>query len=585
MSDRRAFLKAGALASAGLLLPWDLRKSVAGMTPLPLQQLPRWVQAFPKPAVYSAGVGGVYQVPISPAIQEIVPDLDTPVWGYGGTYPGASFEAVVGTPLTVRFYNSGLPAAHLLPVDPTLHGTDMGEPEVRTVTHLHGGHVSSDVDGYPEAWIDETGAPNPNCRPGRPVPQETFTYPNVQDPGTLWYHDHALGITRLNVYAGLAGFYLLRDPNEAVLNLPSGPYEVQIALQDRTFNADGSLFYPDIGMNNVNPNWVPEFFGDVSVVNGKAFPYYDVEPRKYRLRFLNGCGSRFLNLQLYNLKANNTLGGAGPSWIQIGTDGGFLPVPVNLSRASSNNPARLMLGPGERADVIVDFSQFAGQRLVIHNNAPTPFAGSASAPGGFTPYTGTRHFRGGSIPLDQLAVFNVSATPVSDPSVIPALLPSGYIPPVDPGTAPRILELKEILNAFGTPLMSVVRDSAGAEQWDTPLAGDVQAGSKEVWWFVNTTADSHPMHLHLVQFRALWRRAFSVNQYLKTGQIQWRGGQVLPDPNERGLKDTIRANPGEVTAILVDFSVGFSGNLGYYPIHCHILEHEDHEMMREYFIS
>ncbi|HEY0808862.1 MAG TPA: multicopper oxidase domain-containing protein [Longimicrobiales bacterium] len=588
MSNRREFLKTSALASAGIVLPWNTRASLspfAGINALDMAAVPMWAQPFPKPPVYTPVSPNTYSIPISPCTQEIVPGLFTPVWGYGATYPGASIEATVGTPISVRFFNSGLPSTHLLPVDPTLHGTNMGEPQVRTTTHLHGGHVPPTADGYPEGWIDNAGQPNSVTRPGRPAPTDTYLYPNVQDPATLWYHDHALGNTRLNVYAGLAGFYLLRDSNEAQLNLPSGPYEVQIALQDRTFNPDGTLFYPNVGMNGVNPMWVPEFFGDVSVVNGKAFPFYNVEPRKYRFRLLNGCNSRFLNMRLFNLKANNNLGGAGPTMIQIGTDGGFLPAPVSLADASGNNPGRLMLGPGERADIIIDFSQFAGQRLVLHNNAPTPFAGSASAQGGYTPYTGTRHFRGGTIPLDQLLVFNVSPIPVSDPSVIPAALPSGYTPPTDPGTPPRIVELKEILNAAGMPLKSVIADGAGNEAWDMPLSGNASVGSQEVWWWVNTTADTHPVHLHLVQFRPLWRRSFSINQYVKTGQIQWNGGQILPDKNERGLKDTIRANPGEVTAMLVDFKVNFAGSLGYYPAHCHILEHEDHEMMREYFIG
>jgi spore coat protein A, manganese oxidase len=599
MITRRDFLKMNALAGTGLVIP-GLLSGGSRLTPLlAAQAIPRWAQAFPRPPAFTpAGIldgTTYYEIPIAPGQAQILPNgPPTAIWGYGGTYPGASFETVVGDPIKVKWYNSGLPANHLLPVDPTLHGTDMGEPEVRTVTHLHGGHVASDSDGYPEAWFDYQGNPATPHRPGRPLPQLVYTYPNAQEGATLWYHDHALGITRLNVYAGLAGFYLLRDAAESWLNLPGNGttddprYEIPIVLQDRTFNADGSLFYPHMGMNSVNPIWVPEFFGDVSVVNGKAWPFHEVEPRKYRLRLLNGSNSRFYNIQFYGRTPSGRLGSSGPAMVQIGTDGGFLPGPVNISIARSNNSGRLLLGPGERADVIVDFSRFAGQTLVLHNNAPTPFSGRASAPGGWVPHPGPRHFVGGTVPLDELLEFRVGPGPVTDPSVIPAALPTSYTPPVAPaGTVVRDFDLIELMDPVTeTPLTSLVRNSGTQLQmWTEPMnTAPIAAGSQEVWRFINITADTHPMHVHLVQFKVMWRRAFNVTRYENTGAILWTGPEVPPDPNERGWKDTVRANPGEVTAVLVDFTINFIGDLGYYPTHCHILEHEDHEMMREYLV-
>jgi spore coat protein A, manganese oxidase len=260
------------------------------------------------------------------------PDLPpTKLWGFNGTWPGPTFETRTGQPVQVQWVNN-LPNKHLLDYayDTTIHGADMGEPRVRTVVHLHGAKVLPDSDGYPEAWF------TPSWQQTGPFfTTKVYNYPNDQEATNLWYHDHSLGIVRLNVFAGLAGFYFIRDAVEDSLNLPSGPYEVPLLLQDRMFDTNGSLQYPT-AVGGTHDVWVPEFFGDVACVNGMAFPYLEVEPRKYRFRLLNASDSRF-----YHLSLVDAAGKPGPIFNQIGTDGGLLPAPVALSD--------LLIAPAERS--------------------------------------------------------------------------------------------------------------------------------------------------------------------------------------------------------------------------------------------
>lgn len=217
----------------------------------------------------------------------------TTVWGYNGMCPGPTIEVRKDVPVKIKWENR-LPDKHIFPVDHTLHGT-MDTPDVRTVVHLHGANVEAHSDGHPEAWFTRGYRYT-----GHKFAREVYEYTNHQAGGTLWYHDHALGITRLNVYAGLAGFYLIRDFLEERLNLPKGEYEIPILIQDKAFNEDGSLFYPDNAtppVDNPVPSTPSFFFGNTIAVNGKLWPYLDVEPRKYRFRILNGS-----NLRAYELK-------------------------------------------------------------------------------------------------------------------------------------------------------------------------------------------------------------------------------------------------------------------------------------------
>jgi spore coat protein A len=268
--------------------------------------------------------------------QKVHRDLPpTPLWAYDGTWPGPTIEARRGEPLDITWVNA-LPGTHLLEAayDPTLCGTDLDEPHARAVVHVHGARVLPEHDGYPEAWFTRDWR-----RTGPFFTTRTSRYPNAQPAAPLWYHDHALGITRLNAYAGLAGCYFIRDAAEEALNLPRGRYEVPLVLQDRLFHPDGTLHYPTVegGSREV---WVPEVFGDVACVNGVAFPFLEVEPRKYRFRLVNGSNCRFYRLSLLDRA------GEGLTLHQIGTDAGLLPAPLALPD--------LLLAPGERADVIVD---------------------------------------------------------------------------------------------------------------------------------------------------------------------------------------------------------------------------------------
>lgn len=533
---RRRFLSLAAAGGLGAVLPGcsTSERFVSFLSPV-AKTLERFVDALPIPPVLrSIGTDAdgekLYQVVMSPFRQVLHRDLPaTLLWGYNGTYPGPTIEARVGELIRVLWVN-GLPLEHLFLVDPTIHcgqNAPNCSPAVRTVVHVHGGNQPADSDGYPEDWI---------------VPGESqlFTYPNNQLPTTLWYHDHALGITRLNVYAGLAGFKIVRDAAEEALNLPSGAYEVPILIQDRTFNDDGSLFYPRVGDDpDAHPFWVPEYFADTAVVNGKVWPHLEVEPRKYRFRLLNGCNARFLTLTIDQ----------GPPFQQIGSDGGLLPAPVTV------NP--LTLAPAERADVVVDFSGYAGQSLILTNNAPAPFPD------------------GGEVELPDIMQFRVGAGAVADPSVVPAVL-TGTAARIPEGEAIRTVDftLNESLNAEDNSLILLLDE----KRWDDALGPKdmPRLGTTEIWRLINTTGDTHPIHVHLVEFQILDRQPYDTDLFDSTGTLQFTGPAVPPDDNEMGWKDTVRCPPGEVTRIIIRWE-GFSGR---YVWHCHILEHEDNEMMR-----
>ena len=578
MSTRREFLKVGLLAGTGLVLPASAVRGTFGRASAlrgtngrprayPGSSLTRFIDPLPKPGVLAPvafdGPVPVYAVSASQFEQQLHSELaPTRVWGYAGSFPGPTIEARRGEPLRVLWSNELGTGSHLLPVDRTLHGTSMDEPDRRMVTHLHGGVVPPEADGFPEAWI---------------VDGETadFLYPNVQRAATLWYHDHSLGITRLNVQAGMAAFYLLRDEEEDELiaaGLPSGAYEIPIAIQDRSFRDDGSLDYPSEGISDVHPVWTPEFFGDVAVVNGVAFPVLEVEPRRYRLRLLNGCNARFLNLQLF-VYADGGYHGNGPVPIMIGTDGGLLPAPVSVSRDGGGRvPRRLLLAPAERADVIIDFSAFAGQDLILHNNATGPFSGTA--PGNARPPR-RRHGHPIGAELSEIMLIRVGSRRVADPSIIPAVLsPSfGYLDPTS-ATIERRITLDEVLDDSGAPLEALINGA----HWADPITEHRILGTTEIWHLVNLTEDTHPIHLHLDHFQVLWRQGFDASRYEGGRPIRWRGPRIPPAPEEAGWKDTVAAHPGEVTSIIVR-SESFTG---VYPYHCHILEHEDNEMMRSF---
>lgn len=653
-------------------------KALAAITPtLDLATLPQFVTplvippAMPRTRKIKQKGGkniDYYEIAVRQFDQQILPSgySKTKVWSYGsvnhlGTfnYPSFTIETKYNTPVRVKWINdlkdpaTGTYLPHFLPVDQTLHwanppggmnmrdmhGTDPAPytGPVPLVTHVHGAHTQEESDGYPEAWFlpNAIDIPADYASSGTwyqkfankaaaatgiwPAGSAIFDYPNDQRATTLWYHDHTLGITRVNVYAGPAGFYLIRGgPSDNVLDingLPAalpGPapalgdlpgiryYEVPIAIQDRSFNADGSLFYPDNraffealdpgqlqipfipdqacdgNPSDVSSIWNPEFFGNTMVVNGKTWPFLDVEQRRYRFRFLNGCNSRFLIL------AND----AGLPFWQIGAEGGFLPAPAMLNQ--------LLMAPAERADVILDFTNVPiGTSVTLLNFGPDePFGGGV--PGQDFPLADPAT-------TGQVMRFNVVSPAVTpdvstppDQLILPAHLP------LPAETVTRQVSLNELDSAS----VRVVNDQDGnivmacddpnavpfgplkaelgvvmvnAEMmiepmplgWMDAVSENPAVGSTELWQIFNFTMDAHPIHIHQVQFEVVMRQGLMDPTII-----------TPPEPWETGLKDTVIAYPDQVTYIRARFDLP-----GVFVWHCHIVEHEDHEMMRPFYIG
>jgi len=442
----------------------------------------------------------------------------TTFWGYNGMSPGPTFEARSGQALSVEWVNE-LPTRHLLPVDQSLHGAEADKPLVRTVVHLHGGKVPPESDGNPERWI---------------VPGQSAVcyYPNHQDAAPLFYHDHAMGITRLNAVAGLFGMYFVRDAFEDSLNLPTGPFEIPIAIYDRLFKPDGQLDYPVSG-DPASP-WVSEFYGNAMLLNGKLFPYLEVQPRKYRFRLFNTSNAAFYVLSLSKDDRNLTAG--SEPFFMIGSDQGLLSEPGTMKS--------LEIAPGERADLIVDFSAYAGEQLYLKHTAT---------------------------PIMQ---FRVAPGKVQDGSRLPMKLRP--IQRIAESTAikTRELTLDHHLDSRGRAMLMLLNGA----HYSMPVTETPVLNSTEIWTFVNLTDDVHPIHLHLVRFQILDRRRFDIEAYQKTRKLVFTGPLLTPDPHEMGWKDTVRADIGMVTRIIVKFE----GYAGRYVWHCHVLEHEDNDMMRPY---
>ena len=636
-TTRREFLIGGAVMGAGVLLQLPSALGRPRMRPLhstlpggdiPMYQTPLLIPpAMPLTERIRLANGRQidrYDIAVRQMRQQVLPAPlpRTTVWGYGSsTYPetfsspSLTIEARWRQGVRVRWINelvdrkTGHFRPHLLPVDPTVHwanppggreGRD-GHSHVEetpgpylgpvpTVVHVHGAETQQESDGYAEAWYlpDASDIPEGYARNGtfyRPFRKSSslgdswsrgsavFEYPNRQRATTLWYHDHTLGITRLNVYAGLAGFFLLRGgPDDEVDGVLPGPapqrgeatgtehFEIPIVIQDRAFDDDGSLWYPEsreyfdgfagpyIPHSDISPIWNPEFFGDVMMVNGRTWPYLETQQRRYRLRLLNGCNSRFLML-----KFDNDL----PFWI-LGTEGGFLPQPLQQTR--------LLLGPAERADVIVDFTNVpVGTELILQNLAPDePFGGGE--PGvDFEPADPET--------TGQVMQFRIVSSSTVDPSSHPgdlALPAIGSIP--DPDNVRGVSlgeEMSKVIEGAG-PAEAVLGtlDENGQpvrQDWDHPITEFPTAGSTERWEIHNFTVDAHPIHLHATQFRVVERQPFD------DGTVR------AAEAWEAGFKDTVVAYPGEITRISARFKIA-----GRFVWHCHILEHEDNEMMRPF---
>jgi spore coat protein A len=544
--NRRELLRSGICAGAGVLAALAETKTPPSLEP--------YVDRLPIPPVIRAPMhGGAVNIRMREFRHKAHRDLPpASLWGYNGMWPGPTLEVQKGQPLLVKWTNA-LPTKHFLPIDTTIHGAEETLPKVRTVVHVHGAQVLPESDGYPDAWFTSDG------KTGAQYDSSSCHYPNDQQAALLWYHDHAIGITRLNIYAGLAGFYVIRDAQEDALDLPSGPFEIPLMIQDRKFNPDGSLLYPT-ARNGTHPVWIQEFFGETICVNGKASPFLEVEPRRYRLRMVNGSNSRFYHLKL--VAADEEGDAEVPAFHQIGTDGGLLPAPLTLRY--------LLLAPGERFDLILDFADHKGARIAMLNDAPAPYS------------------RGGEVIPSQVMLFKVTK-PLSgkDTSSLPDTL--AQMPPLNPAEAvrERVLALTEIVRpSDGYTVMSML----GQKHWFDPVSEDPMANSMEIWSFANTTGDVHPIHIHLVRFQVLNRQPFDTRTYLQTGQLVFTGIPMAPERNERpGWKDTIKTYPGYVTRVIQKFELpkGTRVSRGQefrYVWHCHMLEHEDNEMMRPYSV-
>jgi spore coat protein A, manganese oxidase len=524
---RRAFLqRSGALATtlaasrSGVLQVMthpphiapalDVSKLTQFVDPLPIPEIARPQGHRPSPgdAKLSATFYRIQAQATTSKVHRDVPA--TKFWSFGSSALSPAFETRSGEPLLVEWVNA-LPKEHFLPIDHTIHGAEVDKPAVRTVVHMHGAKTAPESDGYPEDWIVSGKS-------------SLYYYPNQQDAAMLWYHDHALGINRLNVYAGLFGPFFIRDWFEDALNLPKGKYEIPLMLYDRLFTREGQLLYP-LSPDPAAP-WVPEVMGNGILVNGKLFPYLEVEPRKYRFRLLNASNARFYHLSFDN----------GAPLQQIGTDQGLLSAPVPLKR--------LDIAPAERADLIVDFSDHRGSQIVLKSDFFT------------------------------IMQFRVSSEKVSDESSLPSALRPVPKIPESQAVQTRVLTLDEFVNKAGNPVMLLLN----ASHWKMPITEKPVLGSTEIWTFVNPTNDSHPIHLHLVRFQILDRRTYEPWQFQTKRELHYLAEPEPPDPNEAGWKDTVQAHSQMVTRIIVPFE-GFTGR---YVWHCHILEHEDNEMMRPY---
>lgn len=499
----------------------------------------------------------------------------TRTWGYGGqpylgptlsVAAGKRFNLVVTNQLGTHPFAASVPSTAICMIGVT--ADDGARPRIST--HLHGGVTEPFSDGHPEDTI----------LPGR---RKEHYFDDFSEAKLLWYHDHALGITRLNVAAGLAGALVVRDLFDTgtaknTLGLPSGRHELPLILQDKLIDlASGDQLYP--------ATRALEFFGDQPLVNGAVAPHLVVDRGVYRFRVLNGANARFFRLGL----AADVPDRPVPPMYVIGGDQGLLDATVRVDR--------LVIGPGERYDVLVDFSRLAPDaRITLTNDAATPFPDGGTDLtdlGTPTAITEIMQFVVGS-PSGHRSVPKVLRGRVSRPRRLPAIPTTGLTRTV------TLLEVEDPADPAGDPI--VVLNNL---LWDTPAPDAMQQGTTEIWSVVNATVDAHPIHLHLAPFRVLDRRPFDVAGYLATPRpplgTRWNPapsaflvGTASPArPEEAGWKDTVVAHPGEVTRIAVVVptrrELGFDPDAPFvnqqgkqlrgYAWHCHILEHEDCDMM------
>jgi spore coat protein A len=739
MLSRKGFIKLAAAGGASAYLAtrraFVLRTKAAQSPQMPLdpKMIPQFVQELPdlldpyeQLIAYPSSQVELFMTEHQ---ANVLPPATVP--GYSGTwvwsylqsglstrtsYLGPVIVAHPGVPIEIKFYNNLGSAdstnvlAYKYSTDQTLHWADplndsmnMGNHRVNPPTpdspyaenydgpipacpHLHGGYVPAELDGGPDSWFTSDGSKVGKGYYSKdgPTPKNycIYRYPSNQEPSLIWFHDHTLGATRLNVYCGLAGAYLIGELGSAPLD--NFPTLVPIVIQDRMFDTNGQFFFPADSaggelwaLNPEHPYWVPEFIGDTIVVNGKAWPFMGVDPKRYTLMFINGSNARSYQMQFIDPVSKNY----GPPLWMVGTDGGLLDLPVKVDPLAATNN-KLVMMPGERYWAIVDFKNYApgmigpngsaySGKWILKNTAKAPYPGGESPNGATT---------------GRIMQFVVAAGPVSDTSYDPstgdpirtpmirltnatiqqtrqltlneiALPARTFLDPVTdeitayPGGPEEILVNNTKWSgerAVGTkidtegelsfdmqPIDSTwVQDQAGDYISEFPLEG-----TTELWEIVNLTMDAHPIHTHLAQFQLLNRQSYNKNTYPKayaaafpggydyTTQSTLSSGKFIPAfgppldymtgntraiggnpditpylqgkaqgplPQENGWKDTVMAPPGMVTRFLVRWTLQsypantgpaqatlpFDPTGGAYVWHCHIVDHEDNEMMR-----
>ncbi|KAI3443302.1 uncharacterized protein J3R85_000233 [Psidium guajava] len=491
----------------------------------------------------------------------------TTVFAYGtsaqtATVPGPTVEAIRGVPTSVAWENH-LPESHILPWDPTILTAIPKHGGVPTVVHLHGGVHPPESDGGPFAWFTsdfkETGSA---------WSRSAYKYPNIQRSGNLWYHDHALGLTRVNLLAGLIGAYVLRDPAfDAKMNLPAGPeFDRHLMIFDRSFYKDGSLFLNYTGDNpTIHPQWQPEYFGYAIIVNGKAWPYLQVQRRKYRFRIVNVSNARYYSLALTN----------GLSFTVVGSDSSYLASPIATRR--------IVLSPSETFDVVIDFSTATATESILTNGAPYPY------PTGAQP--------------DQLMgqvmkfIIKPGAPSLPDTSRVPASLAPSQAATIVGASVTRYITMYEYLSSANLSTHLYINGKSFLD----PATETPKSGSTEVWEVINLTGDNHPLHIHLATFQAIKVQQLvdeqgflncmtRKNDAVACNVAGHATGPTLDVPaHERAWKNVVKLEPGYKTTVVVHFNLVEQNNAPYpfdatsapgYVYHCHILDHEDNEMIR-----
>lgn len=508
----------------------------------------RFVDALPMPSVHSSlsksSSGTYYEVRIVEAFHKFHSDLPpTRIFAYEGVYPGPTFVVKQNERVQVKFINQ-IPqgSMHVLPIDTTIKEAERKDVSIRTVVHLHGGFVSAEDDGHPFAWFTKDFNVT-----GEKYKKQVYVYENRQSPTTLIYHDHAVGITRLNVMAGMIGLYIITPTDFSTFS----PYDVPLLIQDKSFMNNGDMYYPTMSDSSmaamsISPSIVSKFFGDVIMVNGKIWPFLNVEPRKYRFRVVNGCNGRTLNVSF----VADATGAKLPINI-VGSDQAAYDKVVTVSSFD--------LAAAERIDIVVDFSQYGGKKLTITNVDMPMFPKS----GNFTTLVMQINV---SLPL---VTTNVA---ISEDQII-SNTPIKY----SAATKVRTIGTSMTMDKYGRSIHQFDSKSYFDAPTETPFAN-----TTEIWAIYNNDADfDHPIHIHGARVILLNRTYFDNDIYMSKKQYVWTSDTQLPKAYEYGWKDVIRAAPSSLTYILVEFGP----SAGDFVWHCHLLEHEDYDMMRPLIIQ